>query len=180
MEAQEKENLLAYLKDAISLECDVLKQNSIINNFTQTALSRKPELIEREKPHRPQQYNVRVDESARIKGIGFIVAAIAVFVFGIFIFGIEPSGSYNYSSRKYEVNSISQGLITIGGLMFIGSAIWLLKIGYKDFLSPYFKGKNQNDQLLTQYNQQINDYNEACAETEQYNAQKRAEYTSSL
>ena len=180
MEAKEREDLLAYLKNAISVECDVLKQNSIIENFTETSLSRKPVLVEKEKPNKPQLLSANMDENGRTKGIWIIIAAIATIVLGIWMFTIEPIGSYNYSSRKYEVNSIAQGLLIIAGLSTLAFGAWLIKLGYKDYLSPYKSGKTQYDQLQAQYDRQMNEYTTSCAKIDQYNAQKKAEYSRDL
>ena len=79
MNAQEKEELLDYLKATISLETDVATQKSIIETYNQIWLDKKPKLCLTNEPFRPSSPSI-IDTKSDGSGIGYALFVGIVFI----------------------------------------------------------------------------------------------------
>ena len=161
LEATARKDLLAYLENAIQLECDVLEQNTIIDSFTQKSLSNKPTIITLQKPAKPQMQYGYV-EKGKAGGTAAVVGGIAGIIFMIFCMTSINNGS-------------TQGIITFLFLIIIGICIWFIVQGSK-MLSEYNEIKQKNEAIVNHNAKVQRDYENECSRIDSANQSSRNNY----
>lgn len=154
MSPEERNKLLDYLKTAISVETDIETQNQIKAAAVKEKAARKPVLQQKKLPEIPDMPDFSVDSN-------FIVAFLVVAVLSLFIgiFGL-------FYDRVMRVMSY---IFCVLGIIFL-IPIWVEKRKAKkeaehyheriDYIcSDYTRIKKENDNLKSEWHQQIAEWN---------------------
>ncbi len=160
MTDEQKKDLLEYLKNAIALESDLIKQQNISDDFQAKVLSLKPVYHRLRYPSKPQLTETHI-------GTGLILSIVLLpftIVFFIAALWIGDSGAF------------------MGGIMAILCAGTAIYIGYYGVtaLMVTINDTSIKKREEKEYPQQIERYNKECRNVDETNESNLKKYNSDL